>query len=64
MERSWMRKDHGMRNEITTRKRYGVNRLHRQFWSYRFLVGKFVDILLHRRKYECNKGRSRVLFVQ
>ena len=52
---------HGMRNEIAARRRDGVNRLHRQLCSYRFFAGDFVEIPLHRRKHECNEGRSRVV---
>src|SRR2546428_11157967 len=45
-----------MRNEIAARRRYGVNRLRKQFRSYRFLAGDFAEIPLHG-EIKCYRGR-------
>ncbi len=54
---------HEMCNEIAARRRYGVNRLHKEFRLYRFLVGDFVDIPLHHKNTNARKDGLKLLHL-
>jgi hypothetical protein len=56
-----IRSSHGLRNEITANKQCCADWLHKQIWLHRLLADACMEIPPSRRKYICDKERSRTI---